>query len=512
MQRASCTPWTKARKVMNQQKYNITNVNDDLTIPATQQNNANTKYFNSYLQQVPLMDTSGKAIVTLQADISTTILSSNIQFNACYNSDTVTIPVQFCNEGCATASPTMMIAFYDENPLTGGVLLKTETISINLPMDSCMITSFDIGFTDSVNLYIVANDSGIAPLSSPIIGFDECWLDNNTDSINIKIDFDTIAITVNTTQDTICIGSITTLNAIGGNTTTTYTWMPITGLVNPTDSITDANPNITTQYNVYALDTLTACSSEDSVIITVDTFPQVDLGSDTALCPSDTLSLDAGIGGLNYLWSTGDTTSTINVNIVNTYSVMVSGLLCVSKDSIIISNMPFPQAVVNSDTLICEGASVLLQAMGGTSYLWRPLTGLNDATISKPIATPNLTTEYWALVTDQCGNIDSANTTISIEPCNYYIPNAFTPNGDGFNDEFFVQGSGMKNYLLKIYDRWGNKVFESKDQSTHWKGSDNYRKINNESKANNGVYVYQFLATFEDGSEVDEKGNVTLIR
>jgi gliding motility-associated-like protein len=106
---------------------------------------------------------------------------------------------------------------------------------------------------------------------------------------------------------------------------------------------------------------------------------------------------------------------------------------------------------------------------------------------------------------------DSDTIRVLLQEVNVYIPNAFTPNGDGRNDVFLIYGWGFKNFSLKIYDRWGEKLFETTNPNVGWDGT--YR-----GKAlNPGVYVYHADIEFIDKSKPDEyiqhwKGSVTLIR
>ena len=91
-------------------------------------------------------------------------------------------------------------------------------------------------------------------------------------------------------------------------------------------------------------------------------------------------------------------------------------------------------------------------------------------------------------------------------PLSLYIPNAFTPNGDGMNDTFGVSGAAMRDFSLLIFNRWGEKVFETSNPNTRWNG------VVNEEDAPSGVYVYKVLAKGLEGGHIQQKGNVTLVR
>jgi gliding motility-associated-like protein len=100
--------------------------------------------------------------------------------------------------------------------------------------------------------------------------------------------------------------------------------------------------------------------------------------------------------------------------------------------------------------------------------------------------------------------VSVSNYAEVIPPLSVFIPNAFTPNGDGINDTFGVKGEGIKNFTLRIYDRWGEEVFESHNSKQQWDGTYNGKP------AQNDVYVYQFIASGLKSET--QSGSVTLVR
>lgn len=119
----------------------------------------------------------------------------------------------------------------------------------------------------------------------------------------------------------------------------------------------------------------------------------------------------------------------------------------------------------------------------------------------------------YRVIAHQMGmeNIQSVSNTITvIERSKYYIPNAFTPNGDGLNDTFGIIGKGITNYHLQIYNRWGNLIFESTDTQVQWDGS--YL----DELVPEGTYVYKITGRGERAGGVGEEvinasGTVTLV-
>jgi gliding motility-associated-like protein len=111
-------------------------------------------------------------------------------------------------------------------------------------------------------------------------------------------------------------------------------------------------------------------------------------------------------------------------------------------------------------------------------------------------------------VADTSGCKDSACVTITVElPCGeVFVPDAFSPNGDGHNDVECVYGKCIATLYFVIYDRWGNKVFETNDQNQCWDGTYDGKLMNT------GEFVYYLNYTLNSGSKVSQKGNITLIR
>ena len=96
---------------------------------------------------------------------------------------------------------------------------------------------------------------------------------------------------------------------------------------------------------------------------------------------------------------------------------------------------------------------------------------------------------------------------MKVEPVfTFYIPNSFTPDANGINDQFFGQGEGYTEYSMWIYDRWGELVFESHDDEFHWDGSYKNKQVQE------GVYSYRFYVLDWQGHDHKYQGHVTLHR
>jgi gliding motility-associated-like protein len=163
---------------------------------------------------------------------------------------------------------------------------------------------------------------------------------------------------------------------------------------------------------------------------------------------------------------------------------------------------------------IYEGQQIGLHATNfGTNYTyqWTPSTALSDASIYNPLADPTKSTTYTVEVNDAYGCHWSDVISIYVidvicEEPYIYVPNAFTPDGDGKNDLIYVNSSVGYELQWMIFDRWGELVFETSDINQAWDGTYKGEKLNA------GVYVYHLKLTCYSKEVFIKKGNITLIR
>jgi gliding motility-associated-like protein len=202
-----------------------------------------------------------------------------------------------------------------------------------------------------------------------------------------------------------------------------------------------AFPDSTTTYTV-TVSVGSDCIFSDSIVITVNALPIINAGTDTSICPGDSVQLFA-TGGSTYEWSPAVSLTNAFIanplafpNAVTTYAVTGTDLNgCKSSDSLVISLLPSPVANAGADTALCLGDSVILQATGGTSFQWTPSNTLTDATAANPIAFPATTTNYIVKVNDggTCFGYDSV--TVIVYPL---------PNADAGNDTTVCSGSTIQ--------------------------------------------------------------------
>ncbi|MBS1623238.1 MAG: gliding motility-associated C-terminal domain-containing protein, partial [Bacteroidetes bacterium] len=183
----------------------------------------------------------------------------------------------------------------------------------------------------------------------------------------------------------------------------------------------------------------------------------------------------------------------------------------------VIVGEPLPASVdiLPGDSTIAEGAGLQLSTAfrpystdSIKSYAWSPAAGLSCIDCPDPLATPySSENTYTVTVTYNQGCM--AVTTVHINTTGdppVYIPNAFSPNGDGNNDVFYVYGEGIKTLRMTIFNRWGEKVFESDNQSQGWDGT--YRGVLQEP----GIYIYVVDLIYLNDHKRVKDGSITLIR
>ena len=164
---------------------------------------------------------------------------------------------------------------------------------------------------------------------------------------------------------------------------------------------------------------------------------------------------------------------------------------------------------------INTGDSIQLNATGGVNYTWIPSTGLSCSNCPNPIASPTVSTMYIVTATDAsgCSGTDSVFVTIVPEPvecAEIYVPTIFSPNGTGSsnNKTICLYGGCVSELSFAIYNRWGEKVFETTDVTLTecWDGTFKGKSLNP------GSFVYKLIVTLTNNEVIEESGNITLIR
>lgn len=330
--------------------------------------------------------------------------------------------------------------------------------------------------------------------------------------------------TIDAGQDAfICEGKSVTLQPSGG---VSYIWDSDASLSCTSCSNPIATPTDTTEFYVTGKDT-TGCTARDSLMINVAKKKQVSVNpqSDT-ICAGNSVQLTA-FGYDNFSWTPVGTLS--NISIANPVATPLSNTVytvtstdkagCFSQSaSVNIIANPKPTAII-TDTAVTISPGSLYQIKASYSadvvkWEWQPAQWLSDATVANPVASPLQTITYTVYASTASGCVSVSHTTITVI-CNktiVFIPNTFSPNGDGVNDYFFPRSPGaLKIKSLKIFNRWGQEVFNKEDfltndQAAGWDGK--YKGVSQQSD------VYPYIVTFLciNGSTFFQKGSITLLR
>ena len=307
------------------------------------------------------------------------------------------------------------------------------------------------------------------------------------------------------------------VSATGGTSPYTYAWNTTPPQVTPSASALSSGT-----YTCIVTDG-TGCSSVVTVNISQ---PGAILASATSTATPCGLSNGAanasasgGTGALTYNWlpSGGNSNSATGLA-SGSYTVIVTDANGCTKVAVTsVGMLNGPTANAGAGAIIIIGDSTVLNGTGGVSYSWSPSSSLSCVTCQNPVASPTVTTTYTLIVTDANGCTDASEVTVIVEPIScsnkpnagsFYLPNAFSPNADGENDSFCLLGwdECLKEFSIKIFNRWGELIFESDSKSFCWDGT------RSEVPMNTGIFAFTAKAVLFNGVKKDLKGNISLIR
>jgi gliding motility-associated-like protein len=356
-------------------------------------------------------------------------------------------------------------------------LLQSTSWSYNVPIDSfAWGGNYIVGTTDS-SIFVYPNTGGIYNYSLTIYDAFGCTYDTS------------LAITVVTSpyvdlgNDTsVCAGNVLSLDA--GNPGSVFSWS--TGGITQNIFV-----SATGSYSVTVTNTDGAslfCTDIDTINVTYYPMPVVDLGPDICSESVTGVTLDAypGPGTFSYFWNSGETTQTISANSSGLYYVNVqsgTGSPCYDNDTIGVNIIPHPVVDLGPDTIICSQYSVELFAnqlpdSPEYTYLWSP----SGSTGSSITFNPGTLGPHQIVVVKTGCTAETDTIEITGMLCEVTVPNVFTPtNSDGYNDFFVIEGlEYYPNTRVLIFNRWGNKVYESSNYQNDWDGGGQ----------SDGVYYY----------------------
>lgn len=321
-----------------------------------------------------------------------------------------------------------------------------------------------------------------------------------------------------------------TASATGGNGLYSFTWYP----GGTTGSIIAVIPTASTSYTVQVTDACGTPADTAVIPVTVNPNPAVNFSANftsgcAPLCVTFNNSTTISSGNItNWLWDFGDNTTDPNPNPTHCFGnsggydvslTAVSNQGCSVtygfSDFVAVLPTPVAEFTFNPPTATIFNSTITFTelATGDSTWAWN-FGDPNDSTTSS-IQNPTHTYQdsgYYAvtlIVSNEYQCFDQVTHYIRIQPeFTFYVPNAFTPNGNGINDFFSGQGINIKAFSMMIFDRWGNLIFKSEDIDDQWDGKAN----GGQEIAEEDVYVYVIDIVDIFGNEHRYMGHVTLIK
>jgi gliding motility-associated-like protein len=312
--------------------------------------------------------------------------------------------------------------------------------------------------------------------------------------LSCSIETDPVSVVILTTPvaaftapTTACTGtdvSFTNQSTFDSQGTATYAWnfgdAATATTQSPTHSYT--NPVSATVSLTVGYAGVSGCTANTSkpVNVIAPVNPTI-TSSATAMCEGDKVDLSIPATYTSIAWSGGATTPAIQVTTPGTYTVTAKDPGgCNSTAQVIIVAKSAPQVTITPSIdppKITPGVAVVLAASGADTYVWSPADALSDPSIAAPTAAPQTTTSYTVTGTVNGGCSGTATITIEVDG-SMKITNVFTPNGDGFNDLWVIQGvETFGNCTITLFDSFGSQIFEQKGYQNNWDGTYNGKKV-----------------------------------
>lgn len=423
-------------------------------------------------------------------------VTGSIVGTGCENTATVDVTVNDLPVVTATASETD-ICEGETIILTGG---GATSYSWDLP-----------GATDGV----VFAPAGLGVITTTVTGTDGAGCSSTADVSFTIHEIPTVTSTVSETE--VCYGNSVTLTGGGADS---YVWSPAAMNGVP------FTPGTLGSYTYTVTGTTAAgCSSTSTISFEViDCEPVIaNIEFNNNICAGDCITLSDLSSGpvITWDWDFGgavspSTSTEPNPEVcftnVGTFTISLEvssalGALSTTSSTIVVNEIPTLTA--EKDTIIEIGGSASLEAIASTSgnFIWTPDDYLSCDDCENTSASPQETMRYTVDFTDVngCTAQDTVLVLVNFKT-GVGVPSAFSPNGDGNNDILFVKGFGIEAMSFTIYNRYGEVVFYSTDQSIGWDGTFKERE------ENPGVFTWVLQYNFVDGKAGSKKGNTTLIR
>lgn len=436
--------------------------------------------------------------------------------------------------GLTGASQTALSAnTYTVTVTDGGGCSNNTTVTIAEPAPISLvqgtITPADCGVSNgSASVTVSGGAGGFTYLWSPTGGASATATNIPGGSYSIEVEdqngcIETLSLIVpNNGGPTVTVLSVSDVTCFGGNDGTasvsvsggaipyTYNWLPSGGVNDTATNLIAGTYNVAVTDNTGCVGSVSLTVNEPLQISITETISNVNCGS---LDGQITTNVTGGSGGYTYSWTpNGETSSSISNLSAGMYSLTVTDSDgCSTTENYTLTTIgTLPIVVSPTSTTIQEGESVVLTASGATSYTWSPSTGLSCDTCAITTASPSETTIYTVTGTDASGCIGSADALVVVQQVcgDIYVPTVFSPTGTGSSENKMVciYGNCITSLNYAIYNRWGEKVFETTDPTICWDGTYKGKDMNT------AVFAYKLIVTLSNGDYIEESGNLTLVR
>ncbi|MEO6404904.1 MAG: gliding motility-associated C-terminal domain-containing protein [Ferruginibacter sp.] len=318
------------------------------------------------------------------------------------------------------------------------------------------------------------------------------------------------AATINATCSATPNGSIT-ITATGGVAPLTYSTNGTTFQASNIFTVVDGTYTITVKDN-------NGCTKViNNVVVGLTNNLILQTRLDTTICLGISIPLTTTSNAASYVWSPAAGLSNTTVAspvatplIPTTYTVTATLGQCTKQASVKINVVQQVSVSAGGDIFLVSGdqAQLNANAVNATSYLWTPAAGLSSTVIPNPIAKPVTTTLYTITVKNAVGCTATDDILITVVPYCVKVKNAFTPNGDGNNDlwQVYDQYDCLKNISLMVFNRYGSKVYESRDYRNNWDGKYNGKSVPD------GTYYAVINFTLINGKVLTIKSDLTVLR
>lgn len=421
----------------------------------------------------------------------------------------------FNSNGCVDTAFSL-IEIIDKPPVT----LSFRDTLICIPDNVQLIAAGSGNFTWTPNVRISGANTA-TPVVDPVTTT-KYYVDLNEngcinrDSVLVRV-VDHVSLRM-MPDTTICLGDTIRLRMESDGLQ--YLWSPGPNVLDPGSSTPRVASPLTLRYQVIAR--IGSCSAQGQVNVKAVPYPFASAGPDMTICFQGLAQLRGATDGNRFTWSpsgpliAANTLDPVARLIASTPFILTAwddkGCPKPSYDTAFVTVLPKIIPFAGNDTNVVVGQPLQLKASGGVKYIWTPPTGLSDGNIDNPVAfysTPSPGIRYKVKVYDTGNCVDSAYLLVKVfntKP-SVFVPNAFTPNGDGKNDRFRFIAAGIKSVeFFRVYNRWGQLVYSNPLPNPGWDGTV-AGKLQDA-----GAYVWVIRAIDYNGTVFMEKGEILLIR